>query len=675
MRIAPLQAIVRRLVCLVGVVILGSVSAQAGPLAELPVLKSQGGVLDVLVVARGDKLASLGRLPTTAWVYDICPRPADGSSSCPPKPPGTNLYGGTRLALQPGDTLRMRLVNQLPPALDSEHATDPGNAYLRLNPTNLHTHGLIVSPRFPTKGNPTYGDNVFVMTLNPDNGLPGPGDVLHGDVRLSDTEYEIKIPNSHPAGLHWLHAHIHGLTVNQLSGGLSGVITIGDPADYLCKNAECSAFLKSLPVRHILLKDTQILKSGTLLSEQRPDFCKYKPSDNETARQGSCAGVHGRPTGGGDWYFSLNGQVFPHIPVAGGQGEIWRLTTGSATVTYDLGLRDDASGRDMVVQVLSVDGVAVQPDADATPAEMMSMGGAKIASVPCPGDLPGKLATKPLCATRILMLPSSRVELWVAHRDAQGRLAPAGANASATLYTAGYKTGPAGDAWPAIDLARVSFRGTAVAGAPQVLAVTGDAQATLRDPRRLGAELQAANAAFPRGLDCPALAPGHTRRIFMGFTPGGSVAFGLGYEELDENGQPVPGTFLDIAPFDADRPTLCVPLGAGNSPAVERWEMVNIAAEDHNFHMHQVKFSLLSRDRISGRLVPHRGGVLHDNVPVPHAQGDCESVSDWRAGRCTAYPITVEIPFTVAGDFSYHCHLGEHSDSGMMARIRVRATK
>jgi L-ascorbate oxidase len=108
---------------------------------------------------------------------------------------------------------------------------------------------------------------------------------------------------------------------------------------------------------------------------------------------------------------------------------------------------------------------------------------------------------------------------------------------------------------------------------------------------------------------------------------------------------------------------------------VERWQIVNIASEDHNFHVHQTKFSLLSRDVINGRIVEHRGGVLHDNVPIPHADGECESVDDWRAGKCVAKPMELEIPFTVAGDFAYHCHIGEHSDEGMMARIRVRANK
>ena len=109
------------------------------------------------------------------------------------------------------------------------------------------------------------------------------------------TEYEIKIPESHPSGLFWLHGHIHGLTLNQLNSGMSAMITVGDPADYLCKDAECSAFFKTLPVRHMMLKDMQVLKSSNTVTEAYPVFCKINASRNEESRQGSCAGAHGRP--------------------------------------------------------------------------------------------------------------------------------------------------------------------------------------------------------------------------------------------------------------------------------------------------------------------------------------------------------------------------------------------
>jgi FtsP/CotA-like multicopper oxidase with cupredoxin domain len=110
----------------------------------------------------------------------------------------------------------------------------------------------------------------------------------------------------------------------------------------------------------------------------------------------------------------------------------------------------------------------------------------------------------------------------------------------------------------------------------------------------------------------------------------------------------------------------------------EQWQLINIASEDHNFHMHQSKFRLLSDDELLDSTVPHDvagRGVLHDNVPVRHADGNCPGIQDWRDGKCLAYPVEVEIPFSVAGDYVYHCHILEHEDGGMMARIRVRAAQ
>ena len=195
-----------------------------------------------------------------------------------------------------------------------------------------------------------------------------------------------------------------------------------------------------------------------------------------------------------------------------------------------------------------------------------------------------------------------------------------------------------------------------------------------RDPSAIARELSAENAEAGSGRFCQALPPGHGRRMFFDIinAPHGEVQpFGLGYEETDANGVPVPGTFQDIEGFNPERQTICLPLGPGGTPVHETWELVNIAGEDHNFHLHQVKFSLASKDVITGNIVP-ADGVLHDNVPVRRAGGRCGSIAGWRKGRCLAHPVLVDIPFAIAGDYVYHCHILEHEDGGMMAVIRVR---
>ena len=209
----------------------------AAELAEPPVFASVDHVLDLLIVAKPEPV-NLSPFRFTGWVYDICRRPAHGNN-CPPST--VSHYGGTRLQVEKGDKLKIRLVNQLPRAINSKHQYDPGFEYLLLNPTNLHTHGMLVSPHFPTVANPTYGDNVFVFTLNRANGPPPAGSYLHGlDLRYGYTDYEIDIPRSHPSGLFWFHPHAYGISLNQISAGLAGILTVGEPSDYICTTA-CGA--------------------------------------------------------------------------------------------------------------------------------------------------------------------------------------------------------------------------------------------------------------------------------------------------------------------------------------------------------------------------------------------------------------------------------------------------
>ncbi|MEZ4564250.1 MAG: ScyD/ScyE family protein [Thermomicrobiales bacterium] len=92
---------------------------------------------------------------------------------------------GPTLRVQPGDRLKLRLINNL------------GG-----RDTNLHTHGMHVSP----SGN---SDNIFIH-------VP-PGDVF---------DYEYAIPANHPAGLYWYHPHVHGNSNDQVSGGLAGAIIV-----------------------------------------------------------------------------------------------------------------------------------------------------------------------------------------------------------------------------------------------------------------------------------------------------------------------------------------------------------------------------------------------------------------------------------------------------------------
>jgi len=661
--------------------------AAAADLAEPLTLQSQNGLLDVLMVAKAAAVPALSPFNPTGWVYEICRRPTSGSDHCPTGSTAPNYYGGTRLKLTQGDTLKIRLVNDLPAVGDAKHAIEPGREYLALNPTNIHTHGLLVSPNFPTPLNPTYGDNVFVLTFNSANGQANAGPHIHADIRYDATNYEIKIPSTHPSGLFWFHPHIHGISLNQVSAGLAGIITIGDVADYVCTDAGCSGIANETAVHHLILKDTQIQADSSLQDQEDPAFClpATSPAPGVSLGQGGCPGQDQTADGGNDytngrWFFTVNGQKYPNIPVKAAGGEIWRLTNTSGSVTYDLQLWNQAQNRNMVVQVLSIDGVSVSPNAGMSQQDMRKIGGKKLETVACPGvepAAPGSPRAEPLCVTRLHMMPSSRAEVWVAYRDSSDQLAAPPRGASAVFRTAGFNTGPTGDTWPAVDLASVSFTGPGPRiGAPKALTVSGNVNAVaLAEPTALAGDLFAANMAVGADANCKPLPQGHMRRIFFNVPSDNPSGFGLGYEEVDQKGVPVPGSFMDVTPFDPMTPTVCLPLGAGNTPTKERWQLINLAGEDHNFHIHQTKFRVLTTAELAGTTLPGQvfaKGVLLDNVPLEHADGTCNTVDDWRKGVCTTHPSTVEIPFAIAGDFVYHCHILEHEDGGMMARIRVR---
>jgi FtsP/CotA-like multicopper oxidase with cupredoxin domain len=137
---------------------------------EPPVIHSSGGVLRATLTMAPTPATIDGRPVTGAWTYN-------------------GLYVGPTLEANPGDLLDITVQNRLP----------PGQA------TNLHTHGLWVSPL----GN---SDNVL-LEIDPGH----------------DNHYQIQIPADHPQGLYWYHPHFAGTVNEQIFHGLSGMLVIGRP--------------------------------------------------------------------------------------------------------------------------------------------------------------------------------------------------------------------------------------------------------------------------------------------------------------------------------------------------------------------------------------------------------------------------------------------------------------
>ena len=136
-------------------------------LAEPETMRSEDGLLRVRLAAAEGALTIGGRR-ANAYGYN-----------------GT--LPGPTLRLRPGDRLQVELVNRLE------------------SPTNLHVHGLRVSPA-------DNGDNVFVSVQ--------PGQTF---------AYDYRLPEDHPPGVYWYHPHRHPLVADQVFGGLYGAIVVEDP--------------------------------------------------------------------------------------------------------------------------------------------------------------------------------------------------------------------------------------------------------------------------------------------------------------------------------------------------------------------------------------------------------------------------------------------------------------
>ncbi|QGM48207.1 copper oxidase [Methylocystis heyeri] len=578
----------------------------AATISEPPVIASANGVIDIMMIAQAGTVNSFdvaGFYPT-GWFYTVCPRPESGTT-CPSGANTISPYGGLRLALQPGDKLKIRFVNKLPAVPPDQIERIVDDALLALNPTNLHTHGLIVlaaANKVAPPATPVYGDFVFTSIFNPANGDPDAGGASahamlhsHGDVvKTGVADYDIQIPANHPAGSFWFHPHVHGIALNQLSAGLSGIITIGKAASYACGDEDCAKPILETDIRHLIIKDMQVLAGNAPQFQEDPGFCANQP-DKTPIGNGMCAGDPGAYAGG-SWFFTLNGQRYPTIPVASGDGELWRFTNASGSASYDLQLVDDATGQPMAVQVVSIDGVSLSFPAGSTAGQIMQVGGNRIklarcgppphprgassaASVDAPGALTDGLAqsysSMPVCATDLFLTSATRVEIHVAYRNADNVLTVAPRGATATLRSAGVQTGPGGDSWPAVNLARVTFSAGAPHRITEAVHVVKGAASSVRayDGIFKAAATDAARAPLPAG--CAALAPGHRRRIYFGNpnVPGGvgpgqdaegNAIFGLGYEEIDPFGAPVPGTFVDLTRFDPSQ-LVCLPLGPGQT--------------------------------------------------------------------------------------------------------------
>ena len=224
-------------------------------------------------------------------------------------------YVAPTIQATPGDTIRIKLHNELPPDPNctSQAAADVNTPHC-FNGTNLHSHGVWVSPA----GN---SDNVLV-SINPGVNF----------------EYEYNIPADHPAGTFWYHPHRHGSTALQVGSGMAGALIIrGDRPPTREANGDLDTLLTS--------RKGVAMTERVLLFEQIPYACttkdgKLKYKDDGKTIDWSCApGEVGQVISYEQFapktweqsgrFTTVNGRVRPMFANGKtGQPERWRLIHG-----------------------------------------------------------------------------------------------------------------------------------------------------------------------------------------------------------------------------------------------------------------------------------------------------------------------------------------------------------
>ena len=220
-------------------------------------------------------------------------------------------YVGPTIEVKPGNTVRINLKNELPQSFSPrcQDLRQPGNENQpncnNHNRTNLHSHGLWISP-----------------TGNSDNVLS----VLDPTVTF---QYEYNIPSDHPAGTFWYHPHLHGSTALQVASGMSGALIVrGDRLPSESVNGDIDTLLKKADTKEQILVFQQI-QYACLDNNNKDNNVKWNCDPEEIGKIESYNGLFTPQS----WtqsqrYTSINGRVLPTFTAESGKIERWRMIHG-----------------------------------------------------------------------------------------------------------------------------------------------------------------------------------------------------------------------------------------------------------------------------------------------------------------------------------------------------------
>lgn len=490
--------------------------AAASALVEPPVVSAKNGVARLSMIAVYNPLDNIPEL----W-FDNAPIPPT-------------------IRVSPGDTIEIQYINELPPTVSFGGGPS-------LNNTNLHFHGLRVSPALGS-------DDVLTM-------LAPPGTTLN---------YRVTLPADAEPGLYWYHTHPHGETARQVGdGGMSGLIVV-------------EGLQQHLPVLAGMRERDLILRRTPLPGQAHPDARAARAE----RRAAAAAHATALPCNGPDkgYQLLLNGQLEPKIAIEPGEPQLFRIANASSLRNLDVSIDGEP------LLVVAFDGVALDRYAGAPAIQVRQ---------------------------HIVIPPAGRAEFVAL-----------GLNKPTVMRANCFYSGLTGDPDP-----------------PQILAtLASDGKAAARHRYPTARQILAS-----RVVPLPDAILGHA-------LPAPSVQRVTVFSE-DSNGT---AFYIDGKQFSHSDP----PHFIARAGTVEEWTVLNDSDEVHDFHIHQVHFIVAA---VNGRPT----GVppsWYDSYNIPPRTHNPD-------GSVTPGWLTLLIDFrdpVIRGEFVYHCHILDHEDLGMMAKILVQ---
>jgi FtsP/CotA-like multicopper oxidase with cupredoxin domain len=639
----------------------------------------------------------------------------------------TDNYNGDYLTpvveAKPGDTVAAHIENNLKPRPhDMPHGDDDQN------PTNLHYfHGGIVSPANarPKDAELGTGDNVYVhikagSVFDLNVHIPGAGEL---DGRTLEAK---AVDIAHPTGLDWYHSHEHHISSDQVNGGMSGLLSVGEALDNV--KAKCSAdpslkkqcdddtlaLKQSTEVHYLLLRDLPLKNISARPDQAQNAKAEWDPTARDFTGNDKCGIVQSdgtldetpehrlgfcqveRQGANSAWLFTVNGQRYPTVTVGSSRNALFRIGNVGSNLPYWLELKSEDGAQTMPLTLLSRDGVVPANPVDPTD------------------------PNKPIDAKNVddlLLMPAARAEVYI-RNDQTVHDAPQ----TWILRTKGLKTGfkATTDSWPPVQLAKIVLAPNHTRSAIGV--ALNAPVGTTRKERFTRLSVAPTPSSQPVGCvrDIDPSNFEYRRVTFKDLDSSGTGAVHPRWSVLTELIRPIPGGLKDEKTFKPEKPTettvgldphsgaangfpfefyldanehvdwtkpshVCIKLDHVGSHQ-QLWVLANSTGTVHNFHIHQMKFRLATTDELKSHFILPPSPSTFTAGPGQFQYKLYDDVSRLVQGRVENpdWHDTIPIPpatrvFVVMsfdatqqiGRFVFHCHILKHEDDGLMAPIEV----